>query len=139
MKPEALNIIKMISKPINERMPFEGIELTKFVQKIPFFHRFFPSQAEKFVSFCLSAQLMEFEPGDSIFGHEKSPEFIYIIIDGSVRLTPRAGGQARTAGSYYVLGNVEVVFDLKERGQVAVAESPTSCMVLEAHSFRGNW
>ena len=45
MKPEALNIIKMISKPHNERMPFEGIELTKFIQKIPFFNRFFPIQA----------------------------------------------------------------------------------------------
>lgn len=45
MKPEAMNIIKMISKPMNERMPFEGVELTKFVQKLSFFKRFFPFQS----------------------------------------------------------------------------------------------
>lgn len=45
MKPETMNIIKMISKPFNERMPFEGVELTKFVQKLPFFRRFFPYQS----------------------------------------------------------------------------------------------
>lgn len=40
-----MNIIKMISKPITERMPFEGVELTKFVQKLTFFKRYFPYQS----------------------------------------------------------------------------------------------
>lgn len=50
-----MNIIKMLSKPTTERMPFEGVELTKFLQRIPFFKRMFHTQSEKFISLCLSS------------------------------------------------------------------------------------
>ncbi len=62
-----MNIVKMISKPMNERMPFEGVELTKFVQKLSFFKRFFPFQSEKFITLCLSSFLMEFRPGENLY------------------------------------------------------------------------
>lgn len=63
MKPEALNVIKMLSKPIADRMPFEGVELTKFIQKIPFFKQFFPVHSENFVTMCLSCELIRFKAG----------------------------------------------------------------------------
>ena len=67
MKPQAMNIIKMISKPIYQRMPFEGVELTKFVQKLTFFKKYFPYQSQKFISFCLTSSFMQFKAGDDLY------------------------------------------------------------------------
>jgi hypothetical protein len=41
MKAEAAQLCKMLSKAQSERMPFEGVEIAKSLQRIPFFVKFF--------------------------------------------------------------------------------------------------
>ena len=46
----------------------------------------FHTQSEQFITLCLSAELKTYDKDENIYDHEKIPEFVYVILEGSVSI-----------------------------------------------------